>query len=96
MLHPSSYRFTSDPFFKRLFILIFMVVMGYVLYQLQSVIWPFVVAFVLSYAVNPLVQKLQDRLKIRRWVAILLVDLSTSLVFGLSVWWLVPLVWDQV
>ena len=96
MLHPSSYRFTSDPFFKRLFILIFMVVMGYVLYQLQSVIWPFVVAFVLSYAVNPLVQKLQDRLKIRRWVAILLVYLSTSLVFGLILWWLVPLVWDQI
>lgn len=73
-----------------------LVAIGYIIYQLQSVILPFLVAFILSYAINPLVQKLQDKAHIRRWVAILLVYLSTGLMIGLILWWLIPLVWEQL
>ena len=96
MYNPFPYRFTKDVFFKRVFISLFLVAIGYIIYQLQSVILPFLVAFILSYAINPLVQKLQDKAHIRRWVAILLVYLSTALMIGLILWWLIPLVWEQL
>ena len=96
MYNPFPYRFTKDVFFKRVFISLFLVAIGYIIYQLQSVILPFLVAFILSYAINPLVQKLQDKAHIRRWVAILLVYLSTGLMIGLILWWLIPLVWEQL
>lgn len=96
MYNPSPYQFTKDVFFKRVFISLFLVAIGYIIYQLQSVILPFLVAFILSYAINPLVQKLQDKAHIRRWVAILLVYLSTGLIIGLILWWLIPLVWEQL
>lgn len=57
MYNPFPYRFTKDVFFKRVFISLFLVAIGYIIYQLQSVILPFLVAFILSYAINPLVQK---------------------------------------
>ena len=96
MYNPSPYQFTKDVFFKRVFISLFLVAIGYIIYRLQSVILPFLVAFILSYAINPLVQKLQDKAHIRRWVAILLVYLSTGLMIGLILWWLIPLVWEQL
>lgn len=96
MYNPFPYRFTKDVFFKRLFISLFLVAIGYIIYRLQSVILPFLAAFILSYAINPLVQKLQDKAHIRRWVAILLVYLSTGLMIGLILWWLIPLVWEQL
>ena len=96
MYNTFPYRFTKDVFFKRVFISLFLVAIGYIIYQLQSVILPFLVAFILSYAINPLVQKLQDKAHIRRWVAILLVYLSTGLMIGLILWWLIPLVWEQL
>ncbi len=96
MYNPSPYQFTKDVFFKRVFISLFLVAIGYIIYRLQSVILPFLVAFILSYAINPLVQKLQDKAHIRHWVAILLVYLSTGLMIGLILWWLIPLVWEQL
>lgn len=91
-----SYRFTEDPFFKRLFILVGMVVLCYVLFHLRSVILPFLIAFILAYIFNPLVQWMQDKLRIRRWLGILLVYFVFSLVTGLVLWWLLPLVWEQL
>ena len=92
----SYYRFSSDPFFKRVFILLGIVVAFYLFYRLQAVILPFVIAFVLAYVFNPLVQGLQNKLNIRRWLAILLVYFSVSLVVGLVLWWLLPLIWEQL
>lgn len=96
MYNQPPYRFSNDVFFKRVFITLFLVTLGYVVYRLQSVIMPFLVAFVLSYAINPLVQKLQEKARIRRWVAILIVYLSTALLIGLVLWWLIPLIWEQL
>ena len=92
----THYRFSQDPFFKRLFYLAAIVVAGYVLYQLQTVIMPFLVAFILAYLFNPLVRGLQNKLHLRRWLAILLVYLG---VIGGTVgllWWLLPIVWEQL
>lgn len=92
----THYRFSQDPFFKRLFYLAAIVVAGYVVYQLQTVIMPFVVAFILAYLFNPLVRVLQNTLHLRRWLAIVLVYLG---VIGATVgllWWLLPIVWEQL
>lgn len=96
MSHYSPYRFSTDPFFKRVFISVAIVVMGYIIYRLQAVILPFLIAFVLAYVFNPLVQKLQDKLRIRRWLSILIVYFSVSILIGLVLWWLLPLVWEQL
>ena len=48
MYNPSPYQFTKDVFFKRVFISLFLVAIGYIIYQLQSVILPFLVASILS------------------------------------------------
>ena len=81
-----------DPFFRRLFILVAIGVFLYILYLLKPIIIPFLSAFILAYAINPLVQKLQDKFHLRRWVAILLVYVSIGLGVGLILWWLLPLV----
>lgn len=92
----STYRFTQDPFFKRLFYLAIMMVTGYVLYKLQTVIMPFVVAFVLAYLFNPLVRWLQNKLHLRRWLAILLVYLGVIAGAVGLLWWLLPIIWEQL
>jgi predicted PurR-regulated permease PerM len=85
-----------DPFFRRLFILVAIGVFLYILYLLKPIIIPFLSAFILAYAINPLVQKLQDKFHLRRWVAILLVYVSIGLGVGLILWWLLPLAWNQI
>ncbi len=92
----SSYRFSTDIFFKRFFVLLAMLAAVFVIYKLQSVILPFLIAFILAYVFNPVVQKLQDKLQIRRWLAILMVYFTVALVLGGILWWLIPLVWDQL
>lgn len=96
MAYHRPYRFTEDPFFKRVFISIALLTFGYIVYRLQAVILPFLVAFVLAYVLNPLVQWLHDKLRIRRWLAILVVYFTIGLVSGLVLWWLIPLVWEQL
>lgn len=85
-----------DPLFRRLFILVSIAVFLYILYLLKPVLLPFLSAFILAYAINPLVQKIQDKFHLRRWLAILLVYLSIGLGIGLILWWLLPLLWNQI
>ena len=91
---PFPYRFTKDVFSNGYLYRYFGCHRLYHL-SIQSVILAILVAFILSYAINPLVQKLRDKAHIRRWVAILLVYLSTGLMIGLILWWLIPLVWSS-
>lgn len=91
-----DYRFTTDIFFKRLFVLLMMVITVVIVYKLQAVILPFLVAFVLAYVFNPIVQKLQDKLRIRRWLSILVVYFTVSLITGMVLWWLIPMIWEQL
>lgn len=96
MAYQRPYRFTEDPFFKRVFISLALLTFGYIIYRLQAVILPFLIAFILAYVLNPLVQWLQDKLHIRRWLSILVVYFSGAMLIGLVLWWLIPLVWEQV
>lgn len=82
-----------DPFFRRLFILLFLGVLAYALFLIKAVIAPFVTAFVLAYFLNPLVGKLQRFMP--RILAIVTVYLSGLLVvLALSIW-LIPKLWQQ-
>lgn len=60
-----------DIFFKRLFILLALMVFCYVLYLTRMVIVPFVAAFILAYLLNPIVTTLQKYMS--RFTAILIV-----------------------
>ncbi len=88
-------HYRIDPFFSRLFIVVGVGIVLYLMYQLSAVILPFVIAFVLSYLLNPTVSYLQDKLTISRWLSILLVYFSIILMMGLVLWWLIPLIWEQ-
>lgn len=83
-----------DPFFRRLFIVVGLVVAIYLLYLMLPVIMPFVVAFVLAYLFNPLVRRLSKYLK--RWVAIIIVYSTITFGMALLLWWLVPTLWYQL
>lgn len=83
-----------DPFFRRLFITIVLGLFLYVLFQIRSVITPFVVAFILAYMLNPLVSLLSRR--IPRVLAIVTVYITAFFVVSGLLIWLVPLLWGQI
>lgn len=85
-----------DPFFYRVFVLACWVVGLYLLYLLMPVILPFVAAFVFAYMLNPIVNRFEKHLHLRRWLAISLVYLAIGVGIGLVLWWLVPLIWEQL
>lgn len=85
---------TIDPFFRRLFILVFLCVLLYALFLMRSVITPFVVAFVLAYMLNPLVTLLSRLMY--RLLAIVVVYVSGFLVAGALLTWLIPMLWIQL
>lgn len=83
-----------DPFFRRLFIVVGMVVAVFLLYMMLPVIIPFAFAFVLAYLFNPLVKRLSRYL--RRWIAILIVYSTITFGMVLLLWWLIPTLWHQL
>lgn len=83
-----------DPFFRRLFIVTAIVVALILLKLMLPVIVPFVVAFVLAYLFNPLVRYLSRHVK--RWIAILIVYATITLAMVLLLWWLIPMLWNQL
>lgn len=85
---------TLDPFFRRLFILLFLSVFLYALFLLRSVIAPFAVAFVFAYMLNPLVSLLAKAM--HRILAILVVYVAGGLLIGALLVWLVPMLWTQL
>ena len=83
-----------DPFFRRLFIVVAIVVVMVLLYLMMPVIVPFVFAFVLAYLFNPLVRRLSKYIK--RWIAIIIVYSTITLIMVLLLWWLIPTLWHQL
>lgn len=68
----------------------------WLIYRLQAVVVPVIVAFVLAYLVEPIVDFIQRRLKISRTrVAVLIVILVASAIIGLVIW-LAPILFQQV
>lgn len=83
-----------DPFFRRLFIVVGLVVAVFLLYLMLPIIVPFVFAFFLAYLLNPLVRVLSRYLK--RWVSIIIVYSALTCGMVLLLWWLIPTLWYQL
>lgn len=71
-------------------------VLLWVLGQLLPILMPFFAAIILAYLFNPLVESLTKRGHIPRWFAITLVFLTITVTLVVVLWFLVPLVWEQV
>lgn len=67
-----------------------------VLGQLLPILMPFFAAFIVAYLFNPLVESLTKRVHIPRWAAIGLVFLTITATLIVTLWFLVPLVWEQI
>jgi predicted PurR-regulated permease PerM len=77
------------PVKKIIFILVLLSLAGYILYLSQAIIGPFILAFFLAYAINPLVEFLQEK-GARREYAILTVYLALILIGALFIGIIVP------
>ena len=85
----------GDRTLRRIFILAGIALIIWVLYLLKPVVVPFVGAFLIAYLFSPLVDKLHN-IGLPRWLSISLVFIGIGVAIFLSMWFLVPLVWEQL
>ncbi|WP_410209102.1 AI-2E family transporter [Aquirhabdus sp.] len=71
-------------------------ILGLLIAQLFPILMPFLAAIVIAYLFNPLVELLTRWVHIPRWLAIALVFLTITITAVVVLWFLVPLVWEQV
>lgn len=84
-----------DRTLRRIFILSGIALILWVLYLLKPVVLPFVAAFLVAYLFSPLVEKIH-KIGLPRWLAISFVFVGIGVVLTLAMWYLVPLVWQQL
>lgn len=84
-----------DRTLRRIFILVGIALVLWVLYLLKPVVIPFVGAFLIAYLFSPLVDKIH-KIGLSRWVAISIVFIGIGLVITWAMWYLAPLVWQQL
>ena len=84
-----------DRTLRRIFILSGIALILWVLYLLKPVVLPFVAAFLVAYLFSPLVDKIH-KIGLPRWLAISVVFIGIGVVLTLAMWYLVPLVWEQL
>ena len=84
-----------DRTLRRIFILVGIALLLWTLYLLKPVLIPFASAFIIAYLFNPLVDKIH-RIGLPRWVAISIVFIGIGVVITWAIWYLVPLVWQQL
>ncbi|WP_407306012.1 chloramphenicol efflux transporter CxpE [Acinetobacter sp.] len=84
-----------DRTLRRIFILSGIALILWVLYLLKPVVLPFIAAFLVAYLFSPLVDKLH-KIGLPRWLAISIVFIGIGVVLTLAMWYLVPLVWQQL
>ncbi|OTG87616.1 AI-2E family transporter [Acinetobacter sp. ANC 4558] len=84
-----------DRTLRRIFILCGIALVLWVIYLLKPVVIPFVGAFFIAYFFSPLVDVLH-KIGLPRWLSISLVFVGIGLVITWAVWYLVPLVWEQL
>ncbi|ENX26618.1 chloramphenicol efflux transporter CxpE [Acinetobacter sp. CIP 101966] len=84
-----------DRTLRRILILAGIALMLWVLYLLKPVVVPFVAAFLIAYLFSPLVDVLH-RIGLARWLSISIVFIGIGVVVTLVMWYLVPLVWQQL
>ncbi|MBF7682066.1 AI-2E family transporter [Acinetobacter sp. B5B] len=79
----------------RIFILIGLALLGWLLFILKPVVIPFVAAFFIAYLFSGLVNKL-TRIGLPRWLSTTLVFLGIGVGLVLAVWYIIPLAWKQI
>lgn len=84
-----------DRTLRRIFILAGIALLMWILYLLKPVLIPFASAFIIAYLFNPLVNKIH-RIGLPRWVAISIVFIGICFVVTWAIWYVVPLVWQQL
>ncbi|MHA3891418.1 chloramphenicol efflux transporter CxpE [Acinetobacter sp. GXMZU3951] len=84
-----------DRTLRRIFILTGIVIILWVLYLLKPVVLPFIVAFLIAYLFNPLVEKFH-KIGFPRWLSISVVFIGIGVILTLAVSYLAPLVWQQL
>ena len=84
-----------DRTLRRILILAGIALILWVLYLLKPVVVPFVAAFLIAYLFSPLVNVLH-RIGLARWFSISIVFIGIGIVVTLVMWYLVPLVWQQL
>ncbi|WP_180040181.1 MULTISPECIES: chloramphenicol efflux transporter CxpE [unclassified Acinetobacter] len=85
----------GDRTLRRIFILAGIALIIWVLYLLKPVVVPFIGAFLIAYLFSPLVDKLHN-IGLPRWLSISLVFIGIGVAIFLAMWFLVPLVWEQL
>ena len=68
---------------------------GYVLFLIQSIITPLVIALVLGYLLNPLVNWM-ERQRIQRALSILLIYLGFIITLSIVLWILIPIIFREI
>lgn len=84
-----------DRTLRRILILCGIALIIWVLYLLKPVVIPFVGAFFIAYLFSPLVNKLH-KIGLPRWLSISIVFIGIGCVITWAMWYLVPLVWEQL
>ena len=84
-----------DRTLRRIFILTGIVLLLWVLYLLKPVVLPFIVAFLVAYLFNPLVEKFH-KIGLPRWLCICIVFIGIGVIITLAISYLVPLIWQQL
>lgn len=84
-----------DRTLRRIFILIGIALLVWVIYLLKPVVIPFVGAFLIAYLFSPLVNKLHY-IGLPRWLSISCVFIGIGIGLTLASWYLFPLVWQQL
>ncbi|WP_180177160.1 chloramphenicol efflux transporter CxpE [Acinetobacter sp. YH12039] len=85
----------GDRTLRRIFILAGIALILWVLYLLKPVVVPFIGAFLIAYLFSPLVDKLH-KIGLPRWLSISLVFIGIGVAIFLAMWFLLPLVWEQL
>lgn len=85
----------GDRTLRRIFILAGIALILWVLYLLKPVVVPFIGAFLIAYLFSPLVNKLH-KIGLPRWLSISFVFIGIGVMICLAMWFLVPLVWEQL
>jgi predicted PurR-regulated permease PerM len=80
---------------RRIFILVIIALLLWLIYLLKPVVIPFVGAFFIAYLFSPLVARL-SKLGLPRWLSTCVVFLGISVGLTFALWYVVPLVWKQV
>lgn len=84
-----------DRTLRRIFILSGIALILWILYLLKPVVLPFIAAFLVAYLFSPLVDKLH-KIGLPRWLAIGIVFIGIGVLVTLAIWYVVPLVWQQL